>query len=118
MTGTMGYRIIIRLMGAVSLLFFLGGCSKDGPGEQLGDGEYFFRFKVEGQAVSYPFTPETHINLTAVLDHDPASGLHAANIAGIKDNTVADLSNRLTFFLGDPGGFTTAVAYSNVGGAG
>lgn len=115
----MKHRFSMPLLGVISLLlFFWGGCSKDGPGEPGGEGEYFFHFKVDGQTVSYPFTPAEQINLTAVMAHDPGSGLHVANIAGIKDITVMDQSDRLTFFLGDPKELATAVVYSNVAGAG
>lgn len=115
---SMKHKIPHQIVGALFLLLSLGSCSSDGPGEQgPGQGEYFFKFKVEGEAISYPFTPATQINLTGILDHDPNTGLHVANIAGIKDNTVADLADRLTFFLGDPNEFATAQPYSNVAGA-
>jgi len=96
------------------LLIALGGCSSDGPGDPDGDGgDYYFRFKVDGADRSYPYTPETQINLTGILDHDPNSGLHVMNLAGIKDNSESVPRNRVIIFIGEYRDILTGVPYSN-----
>jgi len=76
----------------------LPSCSKsdDGPDEIAND--YYFRFKVDGEQVSYIYTPDTQINLTGIIDHDSGSGTYAANIAGI-DNILKRTSPIDSSFL-------------------
>lgn len=96
----------------------LPSCSKsdDGPDETAED--YYFRFKVDGEQVSYIYTPDTQINLTGIIDHDPGSGTYAANIAGINTIFETDLTNRLIIFIGDSEDIVTGASYTNIEGQG
>ncbi len=99
---------------AFVLLMALGGCSRDGSGIPNGtSGDYYFKFQVDGVQHSYPFAPETQINLTGILDHGRDSGLYAMNVAGIRDIGETVPRNRVIIFIGEYGQIKAGAPYSN-----
>lgn len=99
---------------ALVLLLALGGCSSDGDGDSNGDnGNYYFKFRVDGVERSYPYIPESHINLTGILEQDQNSGLHVMNVAGIKDNRGPILRDRVIIFIAEYQDILPGVRYSN-----
>lgn len=95
---------------ATSLLFW--GCSKDDhdPNKQS---EYYFRFKVDGIQTTYPFTPETQINLTGHYGYDQSTETYNVQIAGIR-NIFEHGINTLTIFISKTEEVSTNVSYSNI----
>src|SRR5690606_10407672 len=53
------------------------------------------------------------INLTGILEQDPNSGLHAMNVAGIKDIREPKLRDRVIIFIGEYGEILPGIPYSN-----
>ncbi|ALJ06533.1 hypothetical protein APS56_15940 [Pseudalgibacter alginicilyticus] len=97
------------------LNLFIAGCSKEDDNTNL-KSEYYFRFKVDGNQVEYPFTPETQINLTGLLDYDERMQTYVMNVGGI-ENIFESMTNTLTIFVSDTQEILTGINYSNISGS-
>lgn len=108
-------RYILVLISLLALL--LAGCSKDDDGSNdNGDSEYFCQFKADGIDQNYKFG-DNQVNLTGNYGYDTKTGIYALNISGSK-NIFESGKNTLVIFVGDTGGISKGVNYSNIPGEG
>ncbi|SFT50677.1 hypothetical protein SAMN04489724_1052 [Algoriphagus locisalis] len=105
---------LVVLIALISSIYIWSGCSSGD--ENPTDNEksiYYFRFKIEGQLVEYPYQPETQINLTGGKYYDGVNQLHIIQLSGTQ-NIYQSLKNQVVFHLGHTEDFTTGITYSNL----
>lgn len=106
-----------HILVSISLLFLLlAGCSKDDDGSNdNGDSEYYFQFKTDGTDQNYKFG-DNQVNFTGSYGYNESTG-YALNISGI-NNIFESGKNTLTIYVGDTGGISKGINYSNIPGEG
>ncbi|MFC5623445.1 hypothetical protein [Algoriphagus winogradskyi] len=75
--------------------------------------EYYFSFKVNGQAMDYPYQPESQINLTGGLYFDGVNELNIMQLSGSKD-IFQPLKNQVVFRLENIEEFKEGTKYTNI----
>lgn len=95
-----------------SLIFIFQACSPDDTSMDGDTSEYYFRYKVDGKQIDYPFKPETQINLSGIYESN--GQLYAIQVFGAADILDSGQNNQLVLHIGDSTEITTNITYTNI----
>ncbi|MCE7054151.1 hypothetical protein LZF95_05655 [Algoriphagus sp. AGSA1] len=104
---------IFTLFSLATLLLLAVSCSSDDDKPAQKETEYYFRFKVNGEQVAYPYTPETQINLTGGYLFDEKNQLHVIQLSGTQ-SIYEPSRNQMVIYINSTSEFTTGLTYSNI----
>lgn len=96
------------------LIFLFQACSSDDSPIDENTSQYYFRYKVDGTQIDYPFKPETQINLTGIYEYDSNSQSYAMQVFGAANILDSGQTNRLTIYIGNSTEVTTNITYTNI----
>ncbi|WPR77368.1 hypothetical protein [Algoriphagus sp. NG3] len=97
----------------ITILFLAVACSNDDNKPTQTEAEYYFRFKINGEQVTYAYTPETQINLTGGYLFDEKNQLHVIQISGTQ-SIYEPSKNQMVIYINNSSEFVTGLTYSNI----
>ena len=103
---------ILKAMLLLASTAFWISCSSEDDSPQRAT-EYYFSFKLDGQAINYPYQPESQINLTGGIYFDGVNQLHIMQLSASKD-IFQPLKNQVVFRLENKEEFEVGINYSNL----
>ncbi len=104
---------IFTLLSLATILLLAVGCSNDDDKPAQTETEFYFRFKVNGEQVTYTYTPETQINLTGGYLFDEKNQLHVIQLSGTQ-SIYEPSRNQMVIYINNTSEFTTGLTYSNI----
>lgn len=96
------------------LIFLFLACSSDDSSNDENPSKYYFRYKVDGIQINYPFKPETQINLTGIYEYDSNSQSYGMQVFGAANILDSGQTNRVTLYIGNSAEVATNITYTNM----
>lgn len=106
------------LLFAILLLpfFLLQACKSDDNENGVDPSEYYFRYKMNGGQIEYPFMGNSQINLTGSVGYHEGTKTHTVNVGGMQ-NILEPLTNTVSILISSTDEIQTGTTYSNIEGA-
>jgi hypothetical protein len=98
------------------LAFFLMSCSKDDDDTGTMAGDYYFRFKLNGQQMDYT-DPKIGHNLSGSFNLVDSEGIYTTSAVAMKTYPTIN-KNTLSIVLAHPAEFQTGIDYTNFDASG
>ena len=98
------------------LAIFFQGCSKDDDDSGTVAGDYYFRFKLDGQQMDYT-DPKIGHNLSGSFNLVDSKGIYTTSAVAMKTYPTIN-KNTLTIVLAHPAEFQTDIDYTNFDASG
>ncbi|MCM4165620.1 hypothetical protein DHC50_18625 [Arenibacter sp. A80] len=96
------------------MIFLFQACSSDDSPNDENTSKYYFRYKLDGTQIDYPFKPETQINLTGIYEYDSNSESYGMQVFGAANILDSGQTNRLVIYIGNSAEVTTNITYTNI----
>ncbi len=97
-------------------ILLLQACNSDDDDNGVNPSEYFFRYKLNGSQVDYPFMGNSQVNLTGSMGYHESTETYTLNVGGFR-NIFETGTNTVTILISSTDEIKTGITYSNVEGA-